>query len=273
MEFMYNYLILYIFIQFKGGDRKMTNKQLIQKIEELSMNALPALQIQLYDGWIIRFAGGYTKRANSINPIYFSNQDVDFKIKTVEQMYRNKNLKVVYKMTKQVSPENLDLILDENSYVQDSLTSVQVLSLQDVQTELEHHAVVYKHLQDDWFCNFCKLNNVKKQDQLTLNAMLKNIIAEARYFQLKNEKSNEVVACGMCVLENDCIGLFDIVTSEQHRNKGYGYKLIQNILQWGQDNGAQLAYLQVMVNNSPAIKLYSKLGFKEAYQYWYRIKA
>ncbi|MED4036209.1 GNAT family N-acetyltransferase [Niallia taxi] len=250
----------------------MTNKKIIRKIEELSMNALPALQTQLYDGWVVRFADGYTKRANSINPIYFSKEDVHDKIETVEQMYRKKNLKVVYKMTKQVSPENLDFILEESKYIQDSLTSVQTLSLQDVQIELKHHAIVYNDLQADWFRNFCKLNTVKEQDRLTLNNMLNNIIAETRYFQLTDE-SNEIVACGMCVLENNCIGLFDIVTSEKQRNRGYGFKLIQSILQWGKENGARLAYLQVMLNNPPALKLYSKLGFKEVYQYWYRIKA
>ena len=42
---------------------------MIRTLEELSMNALPALQTMLYGGWVLRFANGYTRRANSINPI------------------------------------------------------------------------------------------------------------------------------------------------------------------------------------------------------------
>lgn len=45
-------------------------------LEELSMNALPALQTILYDGWVIRFADGYSNRANSVNPIYPSIENV-----------------------------------------------------------------------------------------------------------------------------------------------------------------------------------------------------
>lgn len=30
--------------------------------EELSFNSHPALQTQFYDGWVLRFANGYTKQ-------------------------------------------------------------------------------------------------------------------------------------------------------------------------------------------------------------------
>ncbi|MDY0943947.1 GNAT family N-acetyltransferase [Priestia megaterium] len=249
----------------------MSNKALIQKIEELSMNALPAIQTNVYDGWILRFADGYTKRANSINPIYFSNEDLNTKIENAKQMYRKRNLKVIYKMTQQVSPENLDRTLKKNGYSLDGLTSVQVLSLKDIEVEIEHNAIVYNNLQDDWFINFCNLNNVGENDQLTLKQMLRNIIPKTCYFLLTDD-NNTILACGMCVLESEYIGLFDIVTTEKYRNRGYGSKLIQNILQWGKDNGAKYAYLQVELNNIPALNLYSKLGFKEQYRYWYRVK-
>jgi hypothetical protein len=39
-------------------------------IEELSMNAWPSIQTVLLDGWILRMSNGYTKRANSVNPLY-----------------------------------------------------------------------------------------------------------------------------------------------------------------------------------------------------------
>lgn len=245
--------------------------QLIQKIEELSMNALPAIQTNVYDGWILRFADGYTKRANSINPLYFSKEELNSKIENAEQMYLKRNLKVVYKMTQKVSPENLDRTLEKYGYFIDSLTSVQILSLKGKNVEIGHKAIVYDNLQDNWFVNFCKLNNVSEKDQLTLKQMLNNIIPKSCYFLLSDE-NDETLGCGMCVLEGEYIGLFDIVTTEKYRNRGYGSKLIQNILQWGKDNGAKYAYLQVMLNNAPALKLYSKLGFEEIYRYWYRIK-
>ena len=49
-------------------------------IEERSLNAHPAIETQFYDGWVLRFAGGYTKRANSVNPLYVGALPLDEKI-------------------------------------------------------------------------------------------------------------------------------------------------------------------------------------------------
>ena len=46
-----------------------------RRLEEVAMNAWPALQQMLFDGWILRFAQGYTKRANSVHPLFESHLD------------------------------------------------------------------------------------------------------------------------------------------------------------------------------------------------------
>ena len=61
---------------------------MIRSIEELSMNAWPAMQTLHYDGWVLRFADGYTKRANSVYPLYPSEINVDEKIDFCESFYR-----------------------------------------------------------------------------------------------------------------------------------------------------------------------------------------
>lgn len=44
------------------------------------------------------------------------------------------------------------------------------------------------------------------------------------------------------------------------------------ILRFASCNGAKFAYLQVVADNTPAVKLYQKLGYKNSYTYWYRAK-
>ncbi len=249
----------------------MSNNVDIQKMEELSMNAFPSLQTQLLDGWILRFSNGYAKRANSINPLYNSQADIKQKIETCENVYQRKGLKVIYKLTTQVFPDELDKILEQRGYNLTGVTSVQLLSLEERETFLSNKALIYNQLDETWFTNFCELNHIDDIDQQTLKQMLRNINADVCYVCLINNKS-EILACGMGVLEEEWIGLYDIVTSEKHRNKGYGIELVSSILNWGKMHGAKKAYLQVMLNNTSAIGLYAKLGFSEVYKYWYRIK-
>ena len=63
----------------------------IRDIEELALNAWPALQTKHYDGWVLRFANGYTRRSNAVIPLYESTLDLDEKINFCE-----KSLKTVW---------------------------------------------------------------------------------------------------------------------------------------------------------------------------------
>ncbi len=85
-------------------------------------------------------------------------------------------------------------------------------------------------------------------------------------------QDDKCVACGIGVQDELYIGLFDIVVAKDYRNHGIGSLLIQHILKLGKNCGAQKAYLQVMLNNPAALRLYQKLGFIEKYRYWYRKK-
>ena len=80
----------------------------------------------------------------------------------------------------------------------------------------------------------------------------------------------KVVACGLGIYQDEYFGLFDIVTDEGERGRGYGHELVESMLVWGIERGANWAYLQVTTHNVPANRLYARFGFQEAYRYWYR---
>src|SRR4051812_28687177 len=97
---------------------------LIRDMEERSINAWPALQTLLYDGWVLRFSNRYTRRANSVNPLYPSTLGINQKISACEQFYGRHGLNTVFKMTAQSTP-GLDALLAEQGYWPDAHTSVQ----------------------------------------------------------------------------------------------------------------------------------------------------
>ncbi|MFT3895898.1 MAG: GNAT family N-acetyltransferase [Anaerolineales bacterium] len=243
---------------------------MITTIEELSLNAWAALQTMLYDGWVIRFANGYTKRANSVNPIYPSSMGLDEKLQFCESLYRKKGLPVVFKLTPDIYPRDLDKRLEERGYRKDSPTSVQTADIEFLHLQATSEIKIQESLPDEWLDSFRAMSAVSGQHRETLRKILTNIIPRHCFVSLTS--GNKIVACGVGVLQSGYIGLFDIVTDPDFRRHGYGQQVVQSILMWGKENGAAMAYLQVMLNNPPALRLYEKLGFLEQYQYWYRVR-
>jgi ribosomal protein S18 acetylase RimI-like enzyme len=251
---------------------------MIRVIEELSINAWPSLQTMLYDGWVLRFADGYTRRANSINPIYPSFDDVGDKIQTCESLYRERGLNVVFKVTSAVYPAGLDDVLAGHGYAVDAQTSVQTLDLGSVQIadlgsmdrSPAQEVTLAESLSDAWLWAFCEMSGIPERRGPLLRRMLRSIAPAICFASIRH--GDQTIACGLGVLQAGFVGLFDIVTDPQSRQQGYGTQLVMSILAWAQRRGARTAYLQVMLNNAPALRLYSKLGFAEIYQYWYRVK-
>jgi GNAT superfamily N-acetyltransferase len=243
---------------------------MIQTIEECALNAWPSHQQILYDGWILRFTNGYTQRANSVNPVYSGTQAVDQKIQRCIQIYRQKNLRPIFRITPLVQPQNLDEILAGLGFYQKSLTSVQTLNLNSLRPQENHTFHFWPEFSTEWLAHFTHLKGSAPAQAETHQTILSNILPEKCFAILSN--LNQVVACGLAVLEGEYAGLFDIITAQSQRRKGLGHELVLNILHWAKENGAKKAYLQVETDNKPALNLYAKLGFEEVYRYWYRVK-
>lgn len=244
---------------------------MIKRIEELSMNAWPAFQTNLYDGWVLRFADGYTKRANSINPLYNSTIPLDQKIACCETKYMRQNLPVVFKLTLGSFPKDIDSNLKKKGYAKLDETSVRVLKMSRHSRRKPEDVYIEKNLNNDWFDGFIKCSNIANtRDKLSAKKIMNNIMVEVIYVSKKIEEN--IVGCGLGVIERGHVGIFDIVVDKNYRGKGYGQDIIDGILNFAVIKGVNTAYLQVVVGNLPAEKLYDKLGFTEAYRYWYRRK-
>lgn len=242
-----------------------------RRVEEAGLNAWPSLQQILYDGWILRLAGGYTKRANSINPLYGDTLDLEKKIAACEQVYSSQNLPAIFRLTSFGTPAGLDEALARRSYRKADLTLVmhRELGAENLQSYPDPIEIAEMEMED-WLKLFCCLKEAELEQHQTHRAILEKIPGQTLFAALK-DKGNEV-ACGLGVMENGFFGLFDLVTHPARRNQGYGTKLVAHMLGWARENGASHAYLQVVAANTPARQLYTKLGYQELYHYWYRLK-
>ncbi len=142
----------------------------------------------------------------------------------------------------------------------DNLSSPQINSV-----------IIAEHMNEEWLAHFCRLNHVKDHHKGIMERMLSNIITKKGFISLYD--NDQVIACGLGIIEREYLGLYDIVTDLNYRNQGFGEEMILHLLQWGQEHGARYSYLAVVADNKPAQRLYAKLGYSEVYTYWYRVKA
>ncbi len=252
---------------------------MIRTIEEHSLNAWPALQTNLQDGWLLRFAGGYTRRANSVNPLYPCLGDPIKNIAACEALYRARGLPVIFKITPASQPAGLDELLFERGYRREAPTSVQLLDLPAVSDpaanpEKGPQPVKLDHSieqAEPWLAAFSRISAAEPGREAIHRQLLQSILADCAYASLA--QGGQIVSVGLGILQGGLIGLYDIATHPEHRRRGHAARLIQRLLDWGRSGGAEHAYLQVMLNNPPALRLYERLGFRELYQYHYRVKA
>lgn len=252
------------------------NVSLIRRIEEASLNAWPAHQSLLDRGWLLRFADGYTRRANSVNPVYAveseGESEVLERVARCEAHYRTHKQPTIFKLTPLVQPAYLDELLATRGYIKEAMTMVRQRNLADPMLVNETQGVVQIEdtISDIWIKNFAQFSDLKDGQVTALRGILHNIAPTTGYATLR--VNGEVVSCGLAVVEGTIVGLYDIVTATAARGRGYGVHMLATLLAWSKEQGAMLAYLQVMDNNLPAKRLYDKLGFTELYSYWYRVQ-
>jgi N-acetylglutamate synthase len=242
----------------------------IQILEELLLNALPCLQQILYDGWILRFAEGYTTRANSVTPLYPSSQKLLLKINRCECVYRDFDLQPIFRLADIPRLQILDRTLDDLGYHKQDLISVRLKNISQGYILSHPNVILSNELSEEWLDCYVHAIALPTRHWNTLSTILEIIPHPTCYALLKDRY--RFCSCGLGVLENDYLSLLFIATAQKQRGKGYATQLISTMLHWGKQRGATKACLQVEIDNPGAIKLYDKFEFTEVYQYFYRLK-
>ncbi|WP_054939992.1 GNAT family N-acetyltransferase, partial [Paenibacillus ihuae] len=215
-------------------------------IEELTLNTWPAEQSVLLEGWILRTAAGYTKRSNSVNPLfgpakYEQGLDVQHKIQLAEQYYERAGLKPVFKITLYTRPADLDALLTELGYLKDSPSSVRVRELQELPPLQRRYPLLIRgEMTEEWLGAFSQQAKLNSKQRDTLCRMLGASFLQQGYALLL--KDGVPAACGLGVIQHGYIGLYDIITAPAYRRQGLAEELVTGLLHWGKMQGLRLLF-------------------------------
>jgi N-acetylglutamate synthase len=181
-----------------------------------------------------------------------------------------RNLPTVFRLNTHTAPAALDGLLDARGYrrVDPSLTLHCSLATWTRPGDLP--GTLRSEQLLDWLALYCQLSG-KALQQHTHTAILQRIPAPQIFAALWD--GEQAVACAVGVVYAQALSIVDVVTSPQHRQRGYASALLSQIFAWAQQLGATDTALQVQGDNAAARALYARLGFREVYSYWYRVSS
>jgi len=245
------------------------------RIEEACLKGWPALHQTWFDGWLLRFAEGHTRRANSVNPLRPSSRDPREKIAYCEAVYRARGLPVIFRISA-LAEHGLDETLgalgygpreDETCVVYRPLVAGDELNGSD-------DYVCENAPSEQWLEAHARCTGNGETAQRVQRRILQALSVPSVFTAARAEEGRLASLAFGAVHDNVvCINL--VVTDPALRRRGLACRAVAAVLAWARDRaGADGACLAVVADNLPARALYQQLGFgTELYRYHYRRRA
>ena len=236
-----------------------------RRIEELSLNSSAPPGQLLYDGWILRLLKGKAKRARSVNAVYASTRPLGEKIEYCERLYASAGVPALFRITPFSNPPELDRELEFRGYERFDNTSVEAATINHAQ--LANGNAQSLELKA-WVDAVGELRASPPAHREAHFARIDGMpLAKLPVVVREGER---IVATGLAIVEEDCVGLFDIITDADAQRRGHAKTVVATLLRTAWELGARHAYLQVQEDNVAARRLYSQFGFAQRYLYYYR---
>ncbi|HYF54779.1 MAG TPA: GNAT family N-acetyltransferase [Salinarimonas sp.] len=243
------------------------DRVLTAALESRLVNAWPAFEVALVEGWLLRFASGYSKRANSASPMV-PGADLDKGlIRHIVARFEARGITPTFRLTGLEHP-GVEARLEAFGLRDFDPTFCMVAPI-DTAEDPDSAVQIEPEPSPAWIRAAAGAYGGDKADRELLGMIVGRIREETAFATLVLD--DRPVAWGLGVTERGFTGLYDIVVAPDLRGLGLGRQVVRSLMAWGCRLGATRAYLQVRESNEVARALYRSLGFEDAYRYRHRV--
>lgn len=217
----------------------------IRALEHAAALAWPGTEQQWSDGWFLRAGHGITNRANSAVPLGFSARITE--LPAVIEWYRQRGLPTWLSVPERLLPVRAAGIKPARVMVCEVSPAVTATS-----------SATFTAAPDAaWLAVYERDVPVD-----VLTAVLDGQVTFASV-------EGQAVGRGAVTAAPDgtrWLGISSVRVSARQRRQGHARAVCEALLGWGAELGARRAYVQVEVDNDPAVALYSSMGFRLHHQ-------
>ncbi len=220
----------------------------------------PPIESQMLGQWELRFAGGFTGRANSAAAVGSPGTDVDAALRTVQAWYADRAAPALAQV---VTGSPLEPAFVSAGWAPGngahSGAVVQVADL-DPTYDRDPDVEIRTTLTDEWLALYGRVD----EDMSAARAVIAGP-ERVGFAQL----GDPVEAIARVVVTGEWAGLSAVEVLPHRRREGIATRLVSTALAWAVDHGADKAYLQTMRSNTSALALYEPFGFVDHHDYRY----
>ncbi len=235
------------------------------RIEEACLNAWPSPRHVLIHGYLLRAAGGSSKRINSCNPLRGAG-DPDAAIEACEAIYAGLGQRPIFRVP-DIAAQMLPS-LERKGYGAIGETRTLWRDLGDVPAV---DVSVAPTPSPDWLAIRDAASGHHPETARTFRMVTEAIVLPRAFVSVAGPDGIGAICFG--VRDGGLLVIESVAVPEALRQRGFARKAVTGLMRWGAETGASAVCLQVEASNLPAIALYRSLGFtRELYRYHYRVR-
>jgi ribosomal protein S18 acetylase RimI-like enzyme len=235
------------------------------ELQRIAWASWPAREHRLLGDWVLRAHSGVTSRANAVLAAGDPGRDLDDAFDTVREWYAERSLPALLQLP---LGEPADRLLAARGEARHRLVVMQVAAVTPVVGALTPvsglRTVVEPRPSAEWVA-LCS-----DAEPATIAAYLAILTGPPVVGFATLHAGDEPVAIGRVSVDGQWAGITSLEVAPHHRRAGLGTAAMRVLLDWAAERGARWSYLQVLIENDAALRLYSRLGYVTHHVYGYR---
>jgi GNAT superfamily N-acetyltransferase len=227
----------------------------LRAIEHVHVRAWPALETADVQGWLWRYSGGGSQRANSVSTVSFDGDDPGAAIDDIEARYRASGAIPRFHTYDLTAPSGLTDLLRGRGYAEGESTTTMAMPV--TSRQLPADVVIAERADPEWHEVY--LGAITESRRIINAKILAAVPPPFAWFSCR--RGGRTISTGLCVADGAFAVIECMATRAEARRQGGADAVLAGIEAWAAARGVRTLALQVVATNPPALALYRGFGF------------